>query len=171
MKFTGTKFRNTWHVYPLIAIALSLVLACGTPVPAAQEPVVDETSPVPAAQESVVDETSPVPAAQESVVDETAPVPAASSESTAEPVNTRVYPTFAPYVPRERPTPTPGFSNSGNQVGDPIPDFAITLVDGTPVTSVELLEQRQRISSINRGKGAKQLAKTRPGSVPWPALQ
>ena len=27
------------------------------------------------------------------------------------------------------------------------------------------------ISSINRGKGAKQLAKTRPGSVPWPALQ
>ena len=28
-----------------------------------------------------------------------------------------------------------------------------------------------RISSINRGKGAKQLAKTRPGSVPWPALQ
>ena len=29
----------------------------------------------------------------------------------------------------------------------------------------------QRISSINRGKGAKQLAKTRPGSVPWPALQ
>ena len=28
-------------------------------------------------------------------------------------------------------------------MGDPIPDFAITLVDGTPVTSVELLEQRQ----------------------------
>ena len=29
----------------------------------------------------------------------------------------------------------------------------------------------QLFSSINRGKGAKQLAKTRPGSVPWPALQ
>ena len=41
-------------------------------------------------------------------------------------------------------------------------------------TGLEALQhhgRRLRISSINRGKGAKQLAKTRPGSVPWPALQ
>ena len=35
----------------------------------------------------------------------------------------------------------------------------------------DTLLDREGISSINRGKGAKQLAKTRPGSVPWPALQ
>lgn len=115
MRQIGPGIFSTRVVFSMLGIALLLTLACGASVPAAQVDV------------------SSGPSSE----------PVAVSEAAPESTKSVTYATFEPYVPREKPTPTPGFTDSGNKVGDQIPDFTITLVDGTKVTSVELVEQRQ----------------------------
>ena len=96
-------------------------------------------------------------------------------------------PTLAPPVSEAVPAP---IESSALQIAESFPlQYFVRVVSGLPdgchsfggytlardgfrvTIKVSNYRTSGSISSINRGKGAKQLAKTRPGSVPWPALQ